>query len=111
MQTKIILLIDESTVISSKLISMLKNGGDNSGIFICEAGDKFSLEDMMMASKNAGSSSKQIVSNSKVKTIIMTDITNGWYKSFCEDMGVNYFLDKPSGFELVPKQMSNSMLN
>jgi DNA-binding NarL/FixJ family response regulator len=42
-----------------------------------------------------------------IKTIMLTNQSNDYYRNLCEKIGTNYFIDKSSEFERLPQLISS----
>jgi len=123
MTTKIniVLLIDDTTPVSSRLITMLEDI-NNSQVVLQATNYKEALEmmedfnpdyvliDIGLSGKTGMSLLEEIRQNHKgSRVVVITSLANRHYKDFCESMGVNFFLDKTEEFELLP--ISDALLN
>src|SRR6187455_1466283 len=46
-----------------------------------------------------------------IKTIMLTNHSNEYYRNLCEKIGTNYFIDKSSEFEMIPQLIRSSRAN
>ncbi len=125
MTTKIniVLLIDDSSVVSSRLVSMLEDSNNTQVILQAtnytealnmmeEFRPDFVLIDIGLSGKTGMSLLEEIQEKHYgSKVVVITNLANKQYKDFCERMGVNYFLDKSNDFELIPGIITEAELN
>jgi DNA-binding NarL/FixJ family response regulator len=125
MTTKIniVLLVDDSTIFSSRLISMLEDE-DNTQVVLQASNytdalnimesfkPDYVLIDIGLSGKTGMSLLEEVKNKHKgSKVIVITNLANKQYRNFCESMGVNYFLDKTNEFEKIPQILSGAQLN
>jgi two-component system response regulator DevR len=125
MRTKIniVLLIDDSSIVSSRLISMLEDNKNEQVILQAtnytealqmmeEFRPDYVLIDIGLSGRTGMSLLEEIRDkHSGSKVVVITNLTNKHYKDFCNNMGVNYFLDKSTDFELIPGIITEAEMN
>jgi DNA-binding NarL/FixJ family response regulator len=125
METKIniVLLVDDSSIVTSRLIPMLEDVNNTQIILqatnctqALQMMEEFNpdcvLIDIGIAGKTGISLLKEIQEKKYgSKVVVITNLANKQYKNYCERMGVNYFLDKSNEFELLPGIISGAKLN
>lgn len=119
----IVLLIDDATVVTSRLKTMLEEV-NNSRVVLQAANytealdmmDRFQpdyvLIDIGLSDKTGMALLEEITDKHKgSKVVVITNLANPRYREFCEKMGVNHFLDKSDEFQLLPDIISGASLN
>ena len=113
-KVNIVLLIDDTTIASSRLIAMLEEEKNTQVILHAtnysealvmmeEFKPDYVLIDIGLSGKTGMSLLEQIRGQyNGSKVVVLTNLANKRYKEFCQSMGVNYFLDKSLEFELIP---------
>jgi DNA-binding NarL/FixJ family response regulator len=124
MTTKIniVLLVDDSAIVSNRLVSMLEEA-DNTQVILQATNytdalmmmesfkPDYVLIDIGLAGKTGMSLLEEMKQRKASKVVVITNRVNRHYKDFCESRGVNCFLDKSIDFELIPGIITQAELN
>jgi CheY-like chemotaxis protein len=120
MQTKSILIVDDSEIVAQRLLLILK-GSDGNGHAIRHAGDfpdavrllaeshpDIVLLDIHLHVRSGIELLQYIKINYPATIVIMlTNESGDYYKKTCKNLGAAYFIDKSKEFELVTDIISS----
>jgi DNA-binding NarL/FixJ family response regulator len=119
-EINIVLLIDDSDITSSRIVSMLEDANNmqvvlratnsNEALKIMEElSPDYIIIDIALSGKTGMSLLEEIRDKHEgSKVVVITNLTSKHYKVFCESMGVNYFLDKTKDFEMIPQILAGN---
>jgi len=119
----IVLLIDDSSIVSSRLISMLEDTRNTQVVLhatnykeALQMMEEFKPDYILIDIGLSGKTGVPLLGDIRErycgsKVVIITNLANKHYKDFCESMAVNYFLDKSADFELIPGILTEAELN
>jgi response regulator of citrate/malate metabolism len=118
----IVLLADNSSVANNRFASMLEDTKNTKLILQsanCEEALKmmekfrpdYILLDIALSQKAGMAVLEEIREKQSGAIVVITNLANKQYKDFCDHAGVNFFLDKPYEFELIPKNITGAKLN
>lgn len=109
-----VLIADDSDIVIHRLMQILHEPGFNQDLLkaksYAEAVDLVKLHqpqvvilDIQLPGKSGFELLNYIrVQHPGIKTIVLTNKVNVSYKTLCENMGAEYFIDKSSDFEKIP---------
>jgi DNA-binding NarL/FixJ family response regulator len=112
---KIILIVDDSALVIERLVSMLEGLINNLAVVTClnfkqaivEIDKKdidIALLDINLSDGNGIGLLRYIKKNKPSVTVIMlTNQSTEFYRKMCLAEGADYFIDKSSGYDLLPE--------
>ena len=110
-----LLIIDSSSFIIERLVSMLKevriikkiftaNNYDNALDVLQKTKTAVVLLDIQLPAKNGIDLLKHIVYHfPKIKVIVLSNLVSDYYQKLCKAEGAFYFIDKSKDFDKIPE--------
>ena len=116
---KIILIIDDSSLIVERLINILRDlrnvdsiklaaTGAEASVLLEQSQPEIIFLDIHLPDKSGIELLNKIRTESpEIIVIMFTNEGNDFYKTLCFELGANYFIDKSKDFELIPDIISS----
>jgi DNA-binding NarL/FixJ family response regulator len=114
----VILIVDDSELIIEKMIGMIQDLDNIRIIFqaasygeaftiVTEVEPDIVLMDIVLHDKTGADLLKFIREKyqGSIETVVLTNHVGQHYRDICNRLGANYFLDKSSDFDLIPKMI------
>jgi DNA-binding NarL/FixJ family response regulator len=118
-EKKIILIVDDSELVIDRIVNRLEELSGNEIIFTChsyreaikattEKNIAIAVLDINLPDGNGINILRHIKKNkSAVPVIILTNQTTEFYRKVCLKEGAAHFIDKSSGFDILPEVISS----
>jgi len=116
---KIILIIDDSSLIVERLINILRDlrnvdsiklaaTGAEASVLLEQSQPEIIFLDIHLPDKSGIELLNKIRTEyPEIIVIMFTNEGNDFYKTLCFELGANYFIDKSKDFELIPDIISS----
>jgi len=109
-----ILIVEDSSLILERVNSLLHEMDCISEVFSSENGIKavemveecnpdLVLLDINLPGKSGISILQEIKSRLNTKVVMLTNYSDSYYRTLCDEIGADHFLDKSTEFEQIPE--------